>query len=117
MDNSTNAYALRIDGPLLRRQRQWLLELSNTVAKDDQDVLEGALLLSWTKFPIKPTIGTASTACWIPRVKGIPTSNFDIIDLCLANEPFKGEFGVAEKRLEDDLVVMLVFLGLVNFVV
>ena len=45
MDNSTNAYALRIDGPLLGRQRQWLLELSNTVAKDDQDVLEGIVAL------------------------------------------------------------------------
>lgn len=43
MDNSTNAYALRIDGPLLRRQRQCLLELHNTAAKDDHDLLEGVL--------------------------------------------------------------------------
>jgi hypothetical protein len=41
----THDYALRIDGPLLAKQRQWLLELSNTVAKDDQDVLEGVVAL------------------------------------------------------------------------
>lgn len=38
-------YALRIDGPLLRRQRQWLLELTERTAHDDQDHLEGIISL------------------------------------------------------------------------
>ena len=38
-------YALRIDGPLLRRQRQWLLELTERTSKDDRDHLEGIISL------------------------------------------------------------------------
>ena len=33
-------YALRIDGPLLRRHRQWLMELTERTTHDDQDHLE-----------------------------------------------------------------------------
>lgn len=39
------AYTLRIDGPLLRRQRQWLLELTEWTAHDDQNHLEGIIAL------------------------------------------------------------------------
>jgi len=38
-------YTLRIDGPLLRRQRQWLLELTERTTHDDQDHLEGIFSL------------------------------------------------------------------------
>ena len=38
-------YALRIDGPLLRRQRQWLLELTDRTTHDDRQHLEGIISL------------------------------------------------------------------------
>ena len=38
-------YALHIDGPLLRRQREWLLGLTERTTKDDRDHLEGILSL------------------------------------------------------------------------
>ena len=43
--SALQAYELRIDGPLLRRQRQWLLELIEKAASDDQEHLEGILSL------------------------------------------------------------------------
>ena len=36
-------YALRIGGPLLRRQRQWLLDLAERTACDDREHLEGVI--------------------------------------------------------------------------
>ena len=38
-------YALRIDGPLLRSQRQWLLELAERTTQEDREHLEGILSL------------------------------------------------------------------------
>ncbi|MEI8375722.1 MAG: hypothetical protein WCJ35_23110 [Planctomycetota bacterium] len=38
-------YTLRIDGPLLRRQREWLLELTSRTTHDDQSHLEGIIAL------------------------------------------------------------------------
>ena len=40
-----HAYTLRIDGPLLRRQRQWLLDLTEQTTHDDQAHLEGVISL------------------------------------------------------------------------
>lgn len=45
MNDNTHAYALRIDGPLLRRQRQWLLDLADKTAGDGRDHLEGVIAL------------------------------------------------------------------------
>ena len=45
MDDNKHTYALRIDGPLLRRQRQCLLTLRNAAAKDNQGLLEGVISL------------------------------------------------------------------------
>ncbi len=45
MNDNTHAYALRIDGPLLRRQRQWLLGLAEKTTGDDRDHLEGIIAL------------------------------------------------------------------------
>ena len=44
-NDNTHAYALRIDGPLLRRQRQWLLDLAEKTTGDGQEHLEGILAL------------------------------------------------------------------------
>ena len=44
MDDSTHAYALRIDGPLLAKQRQWLLDLAEHT-NEGRDHLEGILAL------------------------------------------------------------------------
>lgn len=38
-------YALRIDGPLLRRQRQWLLDLAEHTTDDGRENLEGVIVL------------------------------------------------------------------------
>ncbi len=45
MSNDLHDYALRIDGPLFRCQRQRLIELTNTAAKEDQELLEGIIAL------------------------------------------------------------------------
>ena len=45
MNENTHAYALRIDGPLLRRQRQWLLELAEKTTGDGRETLEGIIAL------------------------------------------------------------------------
>jgi hypothetical protein len=38
-------YTLRIDGPLLRRQQQWLLDLTERTTQDDREHLEGIIYL------------------------------------------------------------------------
>ncbi|MGA2258336.1 MAG: hypothetical protein ABSG53_27035 [Thermoguttaceae bacterium] len=45
MNDDTHAYALRIDGPLLAKQRQWLLNLAEQTANDGRELLEGVLAL------------------------------------------------------------------------
>ncbi len=45
MNENTHAYALRIDGPLLRRQRQWLLDLAERTTGDGREHLEGIIAL------------------------------------------------------------------------
>lgn len=43
--NNQPVYALRIDGPLLRRQRRWLWELAGKTAGDGREHLEGVIAL------------------------------------------------------------------------
>lgn len=38
-------YSLRIDGPLLRRQRQWLLDLTERTTQEGLEHLEGIISL------------------------------------------------------------------------
>ncbi len=45
MNDDKHAYALRIDGPLLRRQRQWLLDLVGKTTDNGREHLEGILAL------------------------------------------------------------------------
>ena len=45
MNENTHAYALRIDGPLLAKQRQWLLDLAEKTTGDGRDHLEGIIAL------------------------------------------------------------------------
>ncbi len=45
MNENTHAYTLRIDGSLLRRQRQWLLDLADTTTGDGRETLEGIIAL------------------------------------------------------------------------
>jgi hypothetical protein len=44
-NEKTQAYALQIDGPLLAKQRQWLLDLIEKTTGDGQDHLEGVMAL------------------------------------------------------------------------
>ena len=43
MNENTHAYALRIDGPLLAKQRQWLLDLTEHTSNESRDHLEGII--------------------------------------------------------------------------
>ncbi len=45
MDENTHAYALQIDGPLLAKQRQWLLDLVEKTTGGDREHLEGVIAL------------------------------------------------------------------------
>ena len=45
MKDNQHAYALQIDGPLLRRQRQWLLNFVEKTTGDDRELLEGIISL------------------------------------------------------------------------
>ena len=45
MNENTHAYALRIDGPLLAKQRQWLLDLAEHTSNEGCDHLEGVIAL------------------------------------------------------------------------
>ena len=38
-------YTLRIDGPLLRLQRQWLVDLAERTTQEDREHLEGIISL------------------------------------------------------------------------
>lgn len=44
-NKNTQVYALRIDGPLLRRQRQWLLDMADKTPGDGREHLEGVIAL------------------------------------------------------------------------
>jgi len=44
-NDGTHAYVLRIDGPLLAKQRQWLLDLAEHISNDGRDHLEGIIAL------------------------------------------------------------------------
>jgi hypothetical protein len=44
-NENTQAYGLRIDGPLLRRQRQWLLDLADKTTVEGREHLEGVIAL------------------------------------------------------------------------
>lgn len=45
MNENTHAYALRIDGPLLAKQRQWLLDLAEHLTNGGREHLEGVIAL------------------------------------------------------------------------
>jgi hypothetical protein len=45
MNENTHAYALRIDGPLLAQQRQWLLDLAQHTTGKGREHLEGVMAL------------------------------------------------------------------------
>ena len=45
MNDKTHAYELRIDGPLLRRQRQWLLDTADKTTGNGRESLDGVIAL------------------------------------------------------------------------
>ena len=45
MNENTHDYALRIDGPLFAKQRQWLLDLTEHTTGDGRENLEGVIAL------------------------------------------------------------------------
>ncbi|MEI8376844.1 MAG: hypothetical protein WCJ35_28860 [Planctomycetota bacterium] len=44
-NDGNHAYVLRIDGPLLSKQRQWLLDQAERTSNEGRDHLEGILAL------------------------------------------------------------------------